>query len=246
MILLSVSYEGFTVSDRSCILSGMGRIRPKVSVGTGGSSDLLVMPTESGSVYPMNVRTICIFMLAGLTGLSSASAGKKEDMSVDLTVETFRESSRVEPFFESSAGYAVFPTIGKGGIGLGGSHGKGRVYRGGKYIGDVSMTQVTIGFQFGGQAFSQIIFFEDEDALNEFISGNFEFGAQVSAVAITVGAEASASTAGSSAGVSTPSSSTHAADYKQGLAVFTYAKGGLMYEAAVGGQKFKYRPLKSE
>lgn len=194
----------------------------------------------------MNLRIVCILMLAGLTGLSSAVAGKKEDMSVELTVETFRESERVEPFFENAVGYAVFPTIGKGGIGLGGSHGKGRVYRGDDYIGDVSMTQVTIGFQFGGQAFSQIIFFEDEDALNEFIDGNFEFGAQVSAVAITVGAEASASTSGSSAGASTPSSSTHAADYKLGMAVFTYTKGGLMYEASVGGQKFKYRPLKSE
>jgi lipid-binding SYLF domain-containing protein len=194
----------------------------------------------------MSFRKIPIVFLAGLIGLTSAFAGKKEELSVEITVETFKESGRVAPFFEDAAGYAVFPTIGKGGIGIGGSHGKGRVYKGDKHIGDVSMTQVTIGFQFGGQAFSQIIFFEDEDALNEFISGNFEFGAQVSAVAITVGVEASASTAGSSAGASTPSSSTHAADYKQGMAVFTYAKGGLMYEASVGGQKFKFRPNKSE
>lgn len=194
----------------------------------------------------MSIRTVCILILAGLTGFSSAWADKKADISVELTLETFKESPRVVPFFEDAVGYAVFPTIGKGGIGVGGSHGKGRVYKGSDYIGDVSMTQVTIGFQFGGQAFSQIIFFEDEDALNEFIGGNFEFGAQVSAVAITVGAEASASTAGSSAGASTPGSSAHAADYKLGMAVFTYTKGGLMYEASVGGQKFKYRPLKSE
>lgn len=194
----------------------------------------------------MTVRKVSILVLAGLIGLTSAFAGKKEDLSDDLAVETFKESERVLPFFENAAGFAVFPTIGKGGIGIGGAHGKGRVYKGDKTIGDVSMTQVTIGFQLGGQAFSQIIFFEDEDALNEFISGNFEFGAQVSAVAITVGAEASASTTGSSAGASTPSSSTHAADYKQGMAVFTYTKGGLMYEASVGGQKFKFRPLKSE
>ncbi len=190
----------------------------------------------------MNFRIASVLILAGLTTISTASAGKKEDMRVELTIETFKESHRVAPFFENSVGYAVFPTVGKGGIGIGGSHGKGRVYRDEDYIGDVSMTQITVGFQFGGQAFSQIIFFEDEDALNEFISGNFEFGAQVSAVAITAGVEASAGTSGSSAGASTGGGSIHAADYKLGLAVFTFAKGGLMYEASVGGQKFKYRP----
>ena len=194
----------------------------------------------------MTSRTVSLLIVAGLIGVSTAVAGKKDDMAVELTIETLKGSPRVAPFFESAVGYAVFPTVGKGGIGIGGAHGKGRVYQGDDYIGDVSMTQVTIGFQFGGQAFSQIIFFEDEDALNEFISGNFEFGAQISAVAITVGAEASASTSGSSAGASTPSSSTHAATYRQGMAVFTYAKGGLMYEASVGGQKFSYRPLKRE
>src|SRR5207244_7678697 len=103
-------------------------------------------------------------------------------------------------YFQTAYGYAVFPTIGKGGVGIGGAYGEGHVYEKGKYIGNASMTQITVGFQLGGQAYSEIIFFQDQAALKNFTSGNFEFGAEASAVAITAAAGAGTSTTGSSAG----------------------------------------------
>ena len=103
------------------------------------------------------------------------------------------------------------------------------------------MGQVTLGFQLGGQAYSQIIFLQDKRAFEEFSSGKFEFGAQASAVAITAGASAAATTAGSSAGASGgKKDATTVGKYSGGMAVFTVAKGGLMYEASIGGQKFSY------
>jgi lipid-binding SYLF domain-containing protein len=159
------------------------------------------------------------------------------------TIGIFSNAIESKDLMNSAYGYAVFPTIGKGGVGIGGAYGKGRVYEKGNYIGDTSMTQVTVGFQFGGQAYSQIIFFEDERALKEFTSGNFEFGAQASAVAITAGAQAQATTTGSSAGASGGKrDATTVGKYNKGMAIFTVAKGGLMYEASIGGQKFSYTP----
>jgi len=161
-------------------------------------------------------------------------------------VKAFRGAGQTKPFFDNSYGYAVFPTIGKAGIGIGGAHGKGKVYAGGKYVGDASMTQVTIGAQAGGQAYSEIIFFQDKAAFDTFTSGNYEFGAQASAVALTAGASAQAGTTGATAGASATQNQATAApaNYSNGVAVFTIAKGGLMYEASVGGQKFKYTPKK--
>ena len=114
----------------------------------------------------------------------------------DKTLTAFKNAGESADYFNSSYGYAVFPTIGKGGIGIGGAHGKGRVYAAGRHVGDVTMTQITMGFQLGGQAFSQIIFFEDQRAFREFTSGNFEFSAQATAVAITAGVSAEANTGG--------------------------------------------------
>jgi len=157
--------------------------------------------------------------------------------------ETFQRADASAAFFDRSYGYAIFPTVGKGGIGIGGAHGSGRVYAQGEYVGDTKMTQLTVGFQLGGQAFSQIIFFEDERALKEFTGGNFEFGAQATAVAITAGASASASTTGNTASASGGKSDAAVAGaYQKGYAIFTIAKGGLMYEASIGGQKFSYTP----
>ncbi len=157
-------------------------------------------------------------------------------------IKVFRDAGQSSKFFGNSYGYAVFPTIGKGGIGIGGAHGSGRVYAKGAHVGDTSMTQVTIGAQLGGQAYRQIIFFQNKNAFDEFTSGNFEFGAQATAVAITAGASAQASTGGTGAGASgTQSSATTAGGYNKGMAVFTVAKGGLMYEATIGGQKFSYK-----
>ena len=130
---------------------------------------------------------------------------------------------KLEAWFEDAAGYAVFPNVGKGGLLIGGAHGTGVLFVDGQPVGATQLTQVTIGLQFGGQAFRQVIFFEDEIALGNFQKGNFELAAQVSAVAVTLGAAASAG-------------------YEKGVAIFTMAKGGLMYEASVGGQKFDYCP----
>lgn len=162
------------------------------------------------------------------------------------TIKVFKDAGESGTFFAKSYGYAVFPTIGKGGIGIGGAYGKGRVYAAGNYVGDTSMTQLTIGLQLGGQAYSQIIFFEDKRAFDEFTSGNFEFGAQASAVAITAAASAEATTTGTSAGASggkhDATTTTVGTEFHKGMAVFTVAKGGLMYEASIGGQKFSYTP----
>ncbi len=99
--------------------------------------------------------------------------------SYSSAIATFKQASETHKFFDSAYGYAIFPTVGKGGLGIGAAYGKGRVYRGGVYTGESSMTQVSIGFQIGGQAYSEIIFFKDEQAYRDFTSGSFEFGAQL-------------------------------------------------------------------
>jgi lipid-binding SYLF domain-containing protein len=163
------------------------------------------------------------------------------------TIELFKSSGSVQPFLGNAYGYAVFPAVGKGGFIIGGSYGKGRVYRGGKITGDTSLIKLSVGFQAGGQAFSEIIFFQDERAYKEFTSGEFSFDAQASAVAITAGAEAQVGEKGVSAGASAvPGEGGVQAKiaYRNGMAVFVHVKGGLMYEAAIGGQKFNFKPAK--
>jgi lipid-binding SYLF domain-containing protein len=157
------------------------------------------------------------------------------------TVDIFKNAGESGAFFGKSYGYAVFPTIGKVGFVVGGAGGDGRVFAGGKHVGDSTMTQISVGFQAGGKAYSQIVFFQDERAFKEFTGGNFEFGAEAQAVAITAGASARATTAGSSAGASGGKhDATTTGKFNKGMAVFTVAKGGLMFEASVAGQKFSY------
>ena len=159
------------------------------------------------------------------------------------TIANFKKSDVAAQYFAKAYGYAVFPTIGKGGAGVGGGGGKGNVYRGGKVTGESKMFQLSVGFQLGGQAYSQIIFFEDQRAYEEFTSGQFEFGAGASAVAITAGAQAQAGTSGAGASAGTHAEGTKAAPPKfyKGMAVLTLAKGGLMYEAALAGQKYSFK-----
>ena len=136
---------------------------------------------------------------------------------VQATIESFLEQDPgLQKFFDSAHGYAVFPKIYKGAIGVGGAYGSGQVYEKGKHIGDASLAQVTYGLQLGGQAYSEVIFFGEKDALDRFKSEKMEFSAQMSAVAATAGASADAA-------------------YSGGVAIFTLAIGGLMYEASVGG-----------
>ena len=187
---------------------------------------------------------LSLFLSIVLFGFSPHRAtAQPEDYS--STIELFRSSPAVASFFAASYGYAVFPLIGKAGFVVGGSYGKGQVYRGGIVTGTTSVIEGSIGFQAGGQAFSEIIFFQDERAYREFISGSFEFDATAQAVAVTAGVTAQAGTTGTSAGVSAgPRTGIQAGTgYVKGFATFVHAQGGLMYEFSVGGQKFTFRPL---
>lgn len=159
--------------------------------------------------------------------------------------KTMFTNAGIGEVFESAYGYALFPTIGKAGFVVGGAFGEGRVYEKGKYIGDAVMTQATVGFQIGGSGFSQVTFFQDKRALDEFTNGNFEFGAEVSAVVLTTAAGASANTAGGSATASggKNNASTVGAGYNKGMATYTITKGGAMFEASLGGQNFKFTKL---
>jgi len=187
------------------------------------------------------IRATLVFLLFGLLS-QMVRADEYDD-----AIKSFKNAGESGAYFEKSIGYAVFPTIGKGGlIGVGGAHGKGRVYKNGVVVGTSDMTQLTLGPQLGAEAFSQIIFFENEGALNNFTAGNFEFSAEASAVAITAGASATANTGGgASTGLSAGKNdaTTSSLGYRKGMAIFTVAKGGLMYQATLGGQKYSYKPL---
>lgn len=174
-----------------------------------------------------------------VTGFSVQADSNKQ------AIENFRSSPETKVFFEKAYGYAVYPNIGKGGIGIGAAHGKGSVYQKNKKVGKSSMTQLSIGFQLGGQVYSQIVFFQDKRSFDEFTTGNFEFSAGASAVALTVAAQAQAGSSGVSSSQGTDSNSTkqNKAKYHKGMAVMTLTKGGLMYEAALAGQKYSYVAL---
>lgn len=158
----------------------------------------------------------------------------------DATITKFRNAVESQGLFDTAYGYAVYPTIGKGGFVVGAAHGNGRVYRGGAATGTTTLTQVSVGFQLGGEAFSQIIFFENQAAYDRFTAGNFEFSAQAQAVAIVIGAQAQTGTTGTSAGAG---DTQFKGVYENGMAVFIHIKGGLMYEASIAGQKFTFEPL---
>jgi len=146
----------------------------------------------------------------------------KMELSVAKAIIVAKEKDpSLSKWFETAYAYAVFPNVGKGGIGIGGAHGKGIVIIGDNTVGNTSLSQVSIGLQLGGQVYAEFIMFKDEAAFGNFSRGNYEMGAQASAVAIDLGASADA-------------------DYDKGVAVFTIAGGGLMFEASIAGQKFKY------
>ncbi len=164
-------------------------------------------------------------LVAALPALAPRLAAQQD---VTKAIAEFKKAdSGIAQVFETAHGYAIFPSVGKGAIGIGGAHGNGYVYERGRLIGHTTLTQVTVGFQFGGQAYREVIFFKDKTALDDFTRGNFEFSAQATAVAIKAGASADLA-------------------YNGGVAIVTMAKGGLMYEASVGGQKFSYKPVTSK
>jgi hypothetical protein len=185
----------------------------------------------------IRIVLVSVFLLGG----SSTWANSYAD-----AIKVFRNAGESGKYFETAYGFAIFPTIAKGGIVVGGAYGEGKVFVADKQVGTSTMTQVTVGAQLGGQAYSQIIFFENEQAFKSFTSGNFEFSAQATAVAITAGASAEANTGGgASAGISggRNDAATASSGYRKGMAIFSVATGGLMFEAALGGQKFTYTPL---
>ena len=188
-----------------------------------------------------NIPLALLLLIAPFT---CVQAGTDDDAKYAEAKSTFQQAGQSGNLFNKSYGYALFPTIGKGGAVVGAAYGDGRVYVNGNYVGDTSMIQLSIGLQLGGQTYSEIVFFEHKDALEKFIGGKFEFGAGVSAIAITAGVSAGASTGGSATASASGNakSATTAASYNDGIAVFTVAKGGLMYAAIIGGQKFKYVP----
>ncbi len=166
-----------------------------------------------------------MLVITGLVMPVSLLAQEKDAKLIDDSKEAkasfIKSDSLMQHLFDNSAGYVIFPNVGKGAIGVGGAAGNGILYENEKPVGRASMKQVSVGFQFGGQAYREVIFFENQAAVDRFKQNKFEFDAQISAVAATVGASADAK-------------------YREGVMVFTQEKGGLMYEASVGGQKFEY------
>lgn len=187
----------------------------------------------------MLIRAIFFTFFAFLTcSLPALAEHHKEDQEA---LTALLRSDIVAKYHKSAYGYAIFPTIGKGGLGVGAAHGKGGVYKMGVKVGNASMTQVSIGFQAGAQAYSQVIYFQDKRAFDEFTSGAFEFSAQAEAIVITSSAGVQAGSEGASASAN---SAQAEAKYHKGMIAFTMGKGGLMYQATLGGQKYNYTPLK--
>lgn len=184
------------------------------------------------------ISRLVVFFAAMFAAAGVAYAGKYAD-----TISLFKNAGESAAFFQHSYGYAVFPNIGEGGFVVGGAFGRGRVYVQGQLVGDTAMKQLSVGFQAGGKDYSQIIFFQDKRALDQFESGSFEFSAGASAIAITAGANASVGTSGVTSGASADKRDANTDGiYSDGMAVFTIAKGGLMYAATLAGQKFTYKP----
>ncbi len=169
----------------------------------------------------MRFRSNCLLFIATL-GLPTSTILQAQVDVAKAVAEFKRADPGIEKFFATAYGYAVFPSVGKGAMGIGGAHGKGYVYQRGRLIGRSTLTQVTIGLQLGGQAYREVIFFKDKTALDQFTRGNFALSAQATAVALKAGVSANLA-------------------YNGGVAIVTMAKGGLMYEASVGGQKFSYK-----
>ena len=171
--------------------------------------------------------TLLLFVLAGLALPTSvlaqnSKANKLIQDSKEAKADFIKTDGLMKNLFDNSYGYVIFPNVGKGGIGVGGAAGNGILFEKGQAVGKASMKQVSVGFQFGGQAYREVIFFEGHDALDKFKQNKFEFSAQASAIAVKEGASTNVK-------------------YRNGVMVFTQGKGGLMYEASIGGQKFTYK-----
>lgn len=193
------------------------------------------------------MRKIVVTSLLAAVLLCPLAADAQQVRNYATTIDTFKAAPQLRWFFDNAYGYAVFPVVGKAALIVGGAYGEGQVYRDGRVTGRVNLVHGSIGFQWGGQAFSEIIFFRDKWAYDTFTRGQFEFDAKASAVVITAGAQAKAGTTGWSASATAgPRTGVQSESYygPNGMATFVQVKGGLMAELAVGGQKFNYYPLR--
>ena len=177
----------------------------------------------------MTYPVVCLIALLALSACATAPKsveGKAEirEEAVTALEKAQRNDPTLVPVLREAAGYAVFPTVGKGAVGVGGAYGKGVLYEDGAPVGYCDLSQATIGFQLGGQRYTEIIAFETEQAVEAFKEGDLRFDAQATAVALKSGAGANAR-------------------FKDGVAVFTMDEAGLMFEASIGGQKFSYQPM---
>lgn len=172
------------------------------------------------SIGSAALAVVLVCLTAGVV-----AAQDSREPAAQEAIDLFKQADdSMAGWFENAYAFAVFPNISKGGLGVGGAHGKGLVYKGGEVVGKTSLTQFTVGLQLGGQVYQEVIFFEDEASYTNFTGGNFELSAQASAIAAAAGVAANAT-------------------YRYGVAIFTLGKSGLMYEASVGGQKFSFTPL---
>jgi lipid-binding SYLF domain-containing protein len=186
------------------------------------------MRTGISRAIRVSLAAVLAVAAGGLTRTGYAGSTPKDTELINeanRTIELYRSKDPgIDSFFRRSVGYVVFPGAGKGGLGIGGAHGTGVLFERGVPVGKVTMNQVTIGAQAGGQEFSEIIFFQVPEPLNDLKAGKFSFSSQVSAVALNAGASAKAK-------------------FQNGVAVFSATKGGLMLEASIGGQKFSFTPF---
>jgi lipid-binding SYLF domain-containing protein len=166
----------------------------------------------------------CVINLTPIFGQSNSKKNKIIADSHTAKAEFIKSDPLMKGLFEKASGYVIFPNVGKAGFGVGGAAGNGVVYEHNKMVGMAKLSQLSIGFQAGGQAYREVIFFESKKELERFKDSRFEFSAQASAVAVTEGVSANVK-------------------YTNGVMVFTMQKGGLMYEASIGGQKFKFNKL---
>ncbi len=187
---------------------------------------------DCGSVPALRsiVRGVALGLASIAATTSAAHAATRVDPNdeVEAVISAFQEKDPgMAKVFERAYGYAVFPKVGKGGLGIGGARGKGYVFERGRLIGRSTLTQVTIGLQLGGQSYSEVVFFQDQASFDDFKRGRLKLDTQASAVALTARAAADVG-------------------YRKGVAIVTLVRGGLMYEASVGGQKFSFEPVAGE
>jgi lipid-binding SYLF domain-containing protein len=177
---------------------------------------------KSNGIWVMLVA--CVINIMPLLGQSDSKKDKIIADSMVAKAEFIEKDALMKGLFEKAYAYVIFPNVGKGGFGIGAAAGNGAVYEHNKLIGLAKLSQLSIGFQAGAQVYREVIFFESKKVMERFKDSRFEFSAQVSAVAATEGASANVK-------------------YTNGVMVFTMQKGGLMYEASIGGQKFKFNKL---